>query len=87
VKTESAAAVAHHCGVSRTVVIRWRKALDVNRKNNEGTIRLLREAAEHVAKVMREREWSEAERKAKRRQAKRQNLIDYAIAGFKRKHG
>ena len=41
IRHESALAVAYWWGVNLTTVIRWRKALKVDRKNNEGTHRLV----------------------------------------------
>jgi hypothetical protein len=38
---ESAAAVAHWWGLHQSTVLNWRKALGVNRRNNEGTHRLV----------------------------------------------
>jgi hypothetical protein len=41
VRRESALAVMHWWGVSNVTVIRWRKALGVNRKNNAGSYALV----------------------------------------------
>lgn len=49
VRQESAAAVAYWWGVSGPTVAKWRKAFDVNRKNNAGTQVLVR-AATHKAR-------------------------------------
>src|SRR3954466_12705425 len=44
VRQESAAAVAYWGGMTVATGIKWRKALGVNRKNNEGTQILIRAA-------------------------------------------
>jgi hypothetical protein len=44
VRKESAAAVAYWWGVSFPTVIKWRNALGVNRKNNEGSQTLIHAA-------------------------------------------
>jgi hypothetical protein len=41
IRNESATAVAYWWGVDRTTVIKWRRALGVTRKNNQGTHRLV----------------------------------------------
>jgi hypothetical protein len=63
VRSESAAAIAYWWGVTRTVVIRWQKALDGNRRNNDGTKRLLRKTAEAAARAAQTREQSTTERR------------------------
>jgi hypothetical protein len=77
VRHEAAAAVGFWRGVGEDVVWRWRKALDVTRTNNEGWQRLIRSAAEAGAEAIKAREWTEAKRKKRRRQAKRLGLIEY----------
>jgi hypothetical protein len=49
IRHESAAALRHWWGVSVGVVTRWRKALGADRKNCEGTRRLMRDASEQGA--------------------------------------
>lgn len=82
VKRESATAVMYWWRASRNTVWHMRKALDVTRTNNQGTRRLLRRTAEHVAEVMREREWTEAERLQRREQAERLDLGHHLREGF-----
>jgi hypothetical protein len=45
IRHESAAAVGHWWGVSRSTVLHWRKALGVGRMDAEGSRRLIRAAA------------------------------------------
>jgi hypothetical protein len=63
VRCESALAVSYWWGVSTTTVVKWRKALEVNRRNNEGSQLLIhaataqaREAALEVGVTGEERE-------------------------------
>jgi hypothetical protein len=44
VRSESAVALYYWWGVTQTTVTRWRRALDVSRTNNPGTLRLVRGA-------------------------------------------
>jgi len=84
VRHESAAAVAFWWSVGVDVVWRWRKVLDVTRLNNEGSQRLIHAAAGAGAEAVKAGEWTEAERKNRRQQAKRLGLIGYAQAGYQR---
>jgi hypothetical protein len=67
IRHESAAAVRHWWGVSDFVVWRWRRAFQVDKVNNHGSNRLVRAAAEKGAVVIQAREFTQAERDAKRR--------------------
>jgi hypothetical protein len=49
IRHESAAAVQHWWGASESVVIRWRRALGVDRLNCPGSQRLIRDASEQGA--------------------------------------
>src|SRR5262249_31367205 len=67
VRRESAAAVGFWWRLSAATVWKMRKALGVTRTNNEGTQRLVWHAALRGAEAVKEHEWTEAERAAKRR--------------------
>jgi hypothetical protein len=82
VRTESAAAVCLWWGVSHGVVRHWRKALEVTRTNNPGTHRLLQANAEAGAAAIKAKEWTEAERQAKREAAYRLDLGRYLQPGW-----
>jgi hypothetical protein len=64
----------HWWGVSPNVVKGWRKHLDVDRVNNPGTHRLVQANAEAGAEAIKAKEWTPAERQAKRDRAKRFDL-------------
>jgi hypothetical protein len=87
VQCESSAAVMHWWRVSDNSVWHMRKALDVSRTNNEGTQRLIREASELGREVMKEREWSEADRQHRRELAMRLDLERHLGDGFHRAFG
>jgi hypothetical protein len=87
VKTESAAAVGYWWGVTHCVVFRWRKVLNVTLTNNDGTQHLLRQSGKASGKEMQTREWTDAERRLRRRRAKRLKLICFANASNEREHG
>jgi hypothetical protein len=82
VRRESAAAVMHWWRVSATSLWHMRRALGVTRTNNEGTRRLMREASQFGADVMRERDWTDAERDARRDRAERLNLGRHLRDGY-----
>jgi hypothetical protein len=67
IRHESAAAVGHWWRVSVSVVWCWRRAFLVDKTNNEGSNRLVRAAAEKGAAAIQARDFTEAERDAKRR--------------------
>lgn len=46
IRHEAAVAVSHHWGVGMTLVCQWRKALGIDRNNNEGSLKLLEMALE-----------------------------------------
>jgi hypothetical protein len=74
VRHESAAAVMHWWGASPTAVKNWRKALGGTRAGNEGTARLVLAAAERGGEAVKAREWTEAERERRRRNAVENDL-------------
>jgi hypothetical protein len=74
IRTESAAAVMHWWKVSVSVVWCWRREFGVTKINNGGSNRLVRAAAEKGAVVAKTREFTEAERDAKRRIALNNDL-------------
>jgi hypothetical protein len=82
VRTESAAAVCHWWGASHNVVRQWRCFLDVDCVNNPGTHRLVQATAEAGAEAIKEKEWTEQERQAKREAAHRVNLGRYLQPGW-----
>jgi hypothetical protein len=82
VRTEAAAAVCYWWGVSHGAVERWRKALDVTRTNNPRTHELMLEASRAGAEGIKAREWTDEERDAKRRLAKRLKLARHIKPGY-----
>jgi hypothetical protein len=82
VRCKSAAAVANWWRVTPGVVWRWRKALGVTCKSNEGSRRLLHAAAQAEGAAVREREYTEEERAACSCRATEQDLIRFARAGY-----
>jgi hypothetical protein len=82
VRTESAAAMRFWWGVSIGVVTRWRKALEVTRTNNPRTHQLMLEACRAGAEGIKAREWTDEERAAKRRLAKKLKLARYIKPGY-----
>jgi hypothetical protein len=87
VRTEAAIAVQNLWGVTHGVLIRWRAALNVTRTNNKGTKRLRHAVARVAGAATQAHEWTEAERQARRRTAKRQDLHKHRSAGFRRAFG
>ena len=69
IRSEAASSVMHWWGVSEGVVWRWRKALGVDKRNNPGSNRLVRAAAEEGASAVAEKEWTAEEREARRQRA------------------
>jgi hypothetical protein len=82
VRRESAAAVMFWWRASKTAVLGWRKALGVTRTNNEGTRRLIREASQFGADVMKERNWTEAEREEYRKRSTALDLQRHRREGY-----
>jgi hypothetical protein len=82
VRTEAAAAIRFWWGISHRVVRRWRRLLDVTRTNNPGTHRLVQASAEAGAEAIRAKEWTEEERDAKRRLAKKLKLVRHIKPGY-----
>jgi transposase-like protein len=75
IKTESAAALGHHFGVSAGVVWRWRKAFGVGgRATTTGSKRAIRAAAQLGAEAIKAKEWTDDELDAKAQTAKRIGL-------------
>jgi len=77
----------HWWRVSPTSLWHMRKALGVTRTNNAGTQRLLREAAQFGADVLKEREWTDAERALRKQRAERLDLGRHLREGFRRTRG
>ena len=82
VRTEAAAAIRFWWGVSHGVVRHWRKVLEVTRTNNPGTHRLVQANAEAGAEAIKAKEWTDEERDAKRRLAKKLKLVRHIKPGF-----
>jgi hypothetical protein len=82
VRTESAAAVRYWWGVSHGVVERWRKVLEVTRTNNPRTHQLMLEACRAGAEGIKTKEWTDQERDAKRRLAKKLKLVRHIKPGY-----
>jgi len=82
VRCESAFAIRVWWGVTAGVVWRWRKALGVGRMASEGSRRLIQEAADAGAEAVRAREFTEAEREVRRRNARRPKLGQYLQPGY-----
>jgi transposase-like protein len=75
IRTESAASLKHHFGVSAGVVWRWRKAFGVGgRATTKGSKRAIRAAAKKGATAVKEKVWTDDELDAKAATAKRLGL-------------
>lgn len=71
IRTESAAALMHHFGVTDTTVWRWRKWLGVEgHTKTRGSERLHRETSNRGAAAVQAREWTAGERAARSEAAK-----------------
>jgi hypothetical protein len=81
VRHESAAALRHWWGVSVAVVWRWRKALGADRKNCEGTRRLMRDASEQGAAQVRGKKLPPEQVEQRRRTAVELGLGRYLRPG------
>jgi hypothetical protein len=68
--------------MSHGVVQRWRRALGVTRTNNHRTHQLMLEACQAGAEAMKAREWTDEERDAKRRLAKKLKLTRNIKPGY-----
>jgi hypothetical protein len=77
VRHESAAAVGHWWGVCALTIVRWRRALGVNRTNSEGSQRLIRDCAERGGAAFKERGFTDAEKEHFRQRALELNLGQY----------
>jgi hypothetical protein len=82
VRTESALAICFWWGISEGVVWRWRMVLGIPRAGTEGSKLLIQAAAQAGADAMQAREFTEAERKMKRRNARRLNLAQHLPTGY-----
>jgi hypothetical protein len=69
VRHEAATAIRHWWGVSAKTVAMWRRELGVRRADPEGSQRLIVAAAKAGGAGMAAREWSAAERRARRQRA------------------
>jgi hypothetical protein len=81
IRHESAAAIRHWGGVGVGVVWRWRKALGVGRKDNEGTVRLMRAASEMGGEAFGARGWTQEEREWLRQHNARLCLAKNLVLG------
>src|SRR5262245_25809937 len=79
-RCESARRIQHWWNVTHGTVARWRKALGVDRLNNEGTHRLIQASAVEGGQAKRRRGVTAAERRQRRRTALRLNLAARAGA-------
>jgi hypothetical protein len=82
VRSDVAATIRSWWGVGKFVVARWRKALGVDRENNEGTRLRLRAGVELAAEARRGQPLSEDERAQRREQALRLNTLRFARAAL-----
>jgi hypothetical protein len=81
IRTESAAALEYWWGVSNSTVTLWRAALGVEGQfGTEGSARLHQAVSEKGAAAMQAREFTERERRARRRRARKLNLGQYLEA-------
>jgi hypothetical protein len=76
VRQESAAAIRYWWGVSNVTAIKWRKALGANRRNNEGSQVLIRDATTKA------RAAQNPIRSAEYRQKQRENIIRRRLSGL-----
>jgi hypothetical protein len=79
IRTESAIALKHWFGIGTWAAWNWRKGLEVTRKSNAGTMRLMRAAAEKGAEYMRGRKMPKSYCDRKRELAIRLNLRKHLI--------
>jgi hypothetical protein len=82
VRHESVVAVMYWWGASSGAVQRWRRVLGVGRTDNEGTRRLMRDAAERGGEAARERGVTDEECDERSRRALRLNLAQYLWTGY-----
>lgn len=74
IRTESAAALGYHFGVSECVVWRWRKRFGIPRTGTPGSAALVTATAAKGGAAMKARGWTDEERDAKAERAKRLGL-------------
>lgn len=79
---ESAVAIRHWWGVSKGVIWRWRKPLEVTRINNEGTHRLVCAASDLGAEAMSERGLADKEMEQYGQRALDMNLGRFLQPGY-----
>jgi hypothetical protein len=82
VRHESAVAVMHWWAASQRAVWAWRKALGVNRTDNEGTARLILASAEKGAEAVKERGWPDEERERCRQINAEMGLAQNLVLGY-----
>jgi hypothetical protein len=82
VRTEAAAAVMYWWGASRNVVRSWRRFLDVDRLNYPGTHRVVQASAAAGGEAVQAKEWTDAERQARREAAKVLDLGRNLVHGY-----
>jgi hypothetical protein len=82
VRGESAKAIRWWWGVGVKTVWRWRCSLGVTRKNNPGTIALMRQASEKGASVVRGKRLSEEDIERRGRTALELNLGRMLVPGY-----
>jgi hypothetical protein len=83
IKSESALALMYWWGVTKWTVWNWRKLLGVEGPaGTPGSQRLIQAAARRGAEAMRAREFTEAEREQRRRQALEQDQGRYLVPGY-----
>jgi hypothetical protein len=82
VRNEAVVAIRYWWGLSAGVVQRWRRALEVNRRTNPGTRRLMLAASAKGADAMRGVPLSEEQVEQRRRNAIENNLAQYLQTGY-----
>ncbi len=78
IENESAAAICHWWGISMFTVVKWRKSLCVNRRNNEGTQILIHAATAKARGVQAEKGPTEEYRQKLREHVIRRRLWELA---------
>jgi hypothetical protein len=74
VESESSAALVYWFGVSQATIWKWRQAFGVSMWGTPGSKRLHNLVSQSGANAMKARNWTEAERRQRRRTAKRLNV-------------
>jgi hypothetical protein len=78
VRCESAAAISHWWRVSGRTVAKWRRALDVNRQNNEGSQLLIHAATAKALQLALEQEYSDEERQRRSQLARELAIWEFS---------